>query len=141
MMFIPIMIAVALLMAAVNALADIAGPFSERAGIMVAILGFAILLWVTRRVSGGRSRWAVMIVALMVLLFVMSNASEFLPVLGALLLLVVGYRIISSRTKKKRQQREQTERENAKVGKRIEKQKAEIIALIEGALDGKGKDK
>lgn len=141
MMFIPIMIAVALLMAAVNALADIAGPFSERAGIIVAILGFAILLWLTRRVAGGRSRWAVMIVALMVLLFVMSNAREFLPVLGALLLVVVGYRIISSRIRKKRQQREQMERENAKVRKRIEKQKAEIVAMIEGALQGKGGNK
>lgn len=141
MMFIPMMIAVALLMAAVNALADIAGPFSERAGIIVAILGFAILLWLTRRVAGGRSRWVVMIVALMVLLFVMSNAREFLPVLGALLLVVVGYRIISSRTKKRRQQREQMERENAKVRKRIEKQKTEIVAMIEGALEGKGGNK
>ncbi|MEE8372451.1 MAG: hypothetical protein V3R87_01765 [Dehalococcoidia bacterium] len=141
MMFIPMMIAVALLMAAVNALADIAGPFSERGGIIVAILGFAILLWLTRRVSGGRSRWAVMIVALMVLLFVMSNGPEFLPVLGALLLVVIGYRIISSRIRKKRQQREQMEREDAKVRKRIEKQKAEIVAMIEGALEGKGENK
>ena len=141
MMFIPMMIAVALLMAAVNRLADIAGPFSERGGIIVAILGFAILLWLTRRVSGGRSRWAVVIVALMVLLFAMSNAPEFLPVLGALLLVVVGYRIISSRTKRKRQQREQVERENAKVRKRIEKEKTAIVAMIEEALEAKAEDK